>query len=240
MVGLLVGAASAGFALGVHKPNRAASERQGAAVLDSIESVTLQAQPGRVIDPAAKSEFLRRIRESGTYLPTMIAESDSMLRRWPDRVSRPLRVFLEPSDVDGVNADKLRSVRDAFRRWERVPEIPVDFAYVDTADDADVTVKWIRSFSMERAGQAEVLWQMDGWLRSGTLTLATHTQRGRPLSTDAVFTVALHEIGHLLGLGHSDDPHDVMFPTTGVHDLTRRDRQTAMLLYLVPPGSLKD
>jgi hypothetical protein len=29
-------------------------------------------------------------------------------------------------------------------------------------------------------------------------------------------TVMLHEIGHLLGLGHVDDPHAVMYPSSGV------------------------
>jgi len=45
--------------------------------------------------------------------------------------------------------------------------------------------------------------------------------------------------GHLLGLGHSDQPEDVMYPTTTVHDLTNRDRRTAGLLYALPPGSVK-
>jgi hypothetical protein len=31
----------------------------------------------------------------------------------------------------------------------------------------------------------------------------------------------------------------VMYPTTSVHDLTSRDRKTAMLLYSLPPGSLR-
>jgi hypothetical protein len=100
-------------------------------------------------------------------------------------------------------------------------------------------VRWIEAFPVERAGQADITWDRQGWVAHGTLTLATHTFGGQLLSPDAVQTVALHEIGHLLGLGHSDDPRDVMYPSTEVHDLTLRDRATAQLLYALPPGSLR-
>jgi len=132
-----------------------------------------------------------------------------------------------------------QAVRDAFARWQLLAGIPVVFAFARDSSRADVMVRWITEFAIERTGQADVRWNHAGWLLSGTLTLATRNPGGIPLPPQAVYTVALHEIGHLLGLGHSDDPADVMYPTTEVHDLTARDRRTARLLYEVPPGSLR-
>ena len=188
---------------------------------------------------AARMAILRHIAGPDSYLPAMLREGDSLLRRWPERTVPPLRVHLLPGRVPGYSLDLREAGRAAFVRWERVGGIPMRFDFVNDSGAADVIVRWIDQFPLRRAGQADIRWNGEGWIVSATLTLATHTSDGLLLGEDAVFTVALHEIGHLLGLGHSDDSQDVMFPTTSVHDITPRDRHTARLLYAVPPGSLR-
>jgi hypothetical protein len=188
---------------------------------------------------AARTRLLDAIAERDTYVPMMLLESDSLVRRWPERVARPIRVHLPEPAIAGYTVAMGQAVENAFARWERVGGIPVSFQVVRDSATVDVQVRWVDAFPFERAGQADIVWDRQGWVVRATLTLATHTFRGHPLSADAVQTVALHEIGHLLGLGHSDDPRDVMYASTEVHDLTLRDRQTAQLLYALPPGSLR-
>ena len=182
----------------------------------------------------------RRIAESDTYLGFALSEGDSILKRWRNRSTEPLTVFLSVGTVPGYSEDLRSAVRDAFTRWERVGAIPVVFQFVRDSAQAEVSVKWIDSFSIRRTGQADVMWDPDGWLVWGLLTIATHVNDGRTVSRDVAYTVALHEIGHLLGVGHSDDPEDLMYPATSVHELTPRDRRTARLLYALPPGSVRD
>jgi hypothetical protein len=188
---------------------------------------------------AARLAVLRHIAGPDSYLPAMLREGDSLLRRWPTRTVPPLRVHLLPGRVTGYSPDLREASRAAFIRWERVGGIPMRFDFVNDSGPADVLVRWVERFPLRRAGQADIRWNGEGWIVHATLTLATHTSDGLALDRDAVYTVALHEIGHLLGLGHSDYPEDVMFPTTSVHDITPRDRHTARLLYAVPPGSLR-
>jgi hypothetical protein len=189
---------------------------------------------------AVREMVRQRIEGSDSYLGYALAEDDSLLKRWQDRTVRMLSVHVG-SRPEGDGDDDLEwSVRRAFDRWERVGAIPVSFRTTRDSANAEVHVHWIRSFPVARSGQARVFWDEKGWIQKGVLTLATHDYHGRAMSAELLYTVALHEIGHLLGLGHSDDPGDLMYPVTTVSDLTGRDRRTARLLYALPPGSVKD
>jgi predicted Zn-dependent protease len=66
------------------------------------------------------------------------------------------------------------------------------------------------------------------------------TNTGFPMPDAALRAVALHETGHALGLPHSPDSADVMFPATKTSSLSERDRRTAQLLYQLPVGPLQD
>jgi predicted Zn-dependent protease len=54
-----------------------------------------------------------------------------------------------------------------------------------------------------------------------------------------VHAAALHEIGHLLGVGHSSSPDDIMSAEAHALELSHADLLTLRLLYILPPGAVR-
>ena len=192
-------------------------------------------------DLLARSETRRRIRSSGTttYLGEMLEQSgDSMLRRWENRTTNPIHVWFAPTFAANFKPQFLDAIRTAFGQWTGVG-VPVRFDFAGDSTNAEVTVKWRIQFEIERTGQTDVTWDENGHIQSAVVTLATFDPKGRPMESDDIRVVAVHEVGHVLGLDHSKDSTDIMFPTAKVRDLSDRDVRTVMLLYQLTPGSLR-
>lgn len=187
------------------------------------------------------SEIRETIRqhEQGTYLPEILMQRDSALARWPERIAQPLRVWVaEPEELQDWKPAYAERVREAFAEWQELG-IPVHFTFVVDSTDADIRVRWIDQFGEAISGKT--LWARDRnwWIVSATITLALHHNGGEALDSRAIKAIALHEVGHLLGLDHTSDTGNIMTARVRVRDLSDPDRATVRLLYAVPPGSIK-
>ncbi|HEX6643688.1 MAG TPA: matrixin family metalloprotease [Gemmatimonadales bacterium] len=176
---------------------------------------------------------------SGTYLDSLLATTDSIVRRWPDRGSRPLSVTIIEGGVDGYDPRMADFVRQALDAWERA-DAGVRFALTADTTTADVIVRWIDRFEYDRAGQTDLTWDRLGRVRHAAISLAIRTSGGIPLPDASLLAVAIHETGHAIGLPHSADSTDMMFPATRGASLSFRDRRTAQLLYALPTGPIRD
>ena len=189
----------------------------------------------------ARSEIRRRIRASAglTYLNDILAaSSDSALHHSDGRVSTPVRVWLAGAPVANFQPAFLDAVRAAFQRWQEAG-VPVRFNLDADSASAEVRFHWRIQFEGDRAGQTDLQWDDEGRLTDGVITLATFDQKGQPLGPDEVRVLAMHEIGHLLGLDHSPDQNDLMYAQPKVRDLSPRDIATVLLLYDLAPGTLR-
>jgi hypothetical protein len=169
----------------------------------------------------------------------LLVERDSALTRWPDRRVKPLRVWVQPrSKAADFDTAYVPIVRDAFGIWSATG-IPVRFTYVLDSARADVHVTWIDRFNESISGKTLWAHDDDGWIVEANIVLALHHRSGEPLDSAAVRAISLHEVGHLIGLDHTNDTLAIMTPKVRVKQLATQDVATARLLYSVPPGSLK-
>jgi hypothetical protein len=130
--------------------------------------------------------------------------------RWP---SFPIAYRVVPRGVTGVNADQLRNVAaQAFRSWEEVPTAQVStrfegfttelsanpLATIVAFDDtlAPGVLGLARVFSL--VGSTEIRFANVSFTTAVPWTLA-ETEPGRR----SLYSTALHEFGHVLGLSHS-------------------------------------
>jgi hypothetical protein len=180
---------------------------------------------------------LLRSESGGTYIDRIVAERDSTLQRWPDRRGDPIRVWLDGSLNGGrVPASFASAVQSAFSEWSSIG-LPVRFVYVTSPQDAEVRVHWT-AYLQQKTGSTT--WRADhnGWLNSGDITLATHIGGGQPIDPHGMRQIALHEVGHLVGLSHSSNSRDIMAPLVRANDLTAEDIATARLLYSFQAGRI--
>jgi predicted Zn-dependent protease len=205
-------------------------------VARAIASVTAVATPMK----DDRGEVLRRLKQGarGTYIGEILLERDSTLVRWADRRA-PLTVWVQPqSNINDFSSAFVQEVHNAFEEWDDL-RLPVRFAFVDDSTDAKVHVTWINHFSQPISGRTRWARDDDWSITDANITLAVHHSSGELLDDDAVRAMALHEIGHLLGLDHTTDSASVMAARVRVRQLSDADRATVRLIYTLPAGPVR-
>jgi hypothetical protein len=96
------------------------------------------------------------------------------------------------------------AVRSAFKTWDQIADL--DFVEVSDSIDADIRVGQ-RDLAEHSAGGVAQWWTTGGRITKAAVAFDIG-------SSDAQYSylIALHEIGHVLGLSHSESPADIMYP----------------------------
>ena len=216
-----------------------------------VSAGQVQGSVRRELVPAAKvqatppEDLRRQVRNlaAGTYVNDILAEQDSALYRWPERLSDALRVYVEPSSpIAGFDPRYPQMARDIFAEWSAAG-FPLRFTFIYDSSSADLTIRWRDRFGPEdgqRIGVTERVQTSAFLIAKARVSVANYDSTGRALSPTVVGGVLRHEIGHALGLNHANDLSSVMYRESATATISASDRATLRLLYLVPPGSLKN
>ncbi|MGH3926471.1 MAG: matrixin family metalloprotease, partial [Pseudonocardiaceae bacterium] len=165
-----------------------------------------------------------------------------------DRSSLTFALDIGTDDV--ADDQEWQAIRAAFQTWAAV--VPLTFAEVDQSKNPDVRIGWRPAddpdLSMVGGALAHADFPPGCSLVTNTLPKPVHfddTEHtwsiGAVPGAFDVETVALHEIGHILGLAHSSAPGAVMLPSVSSNFAKRTladdDIQGMQALYRALPGT---
>lgn len=165
-----------------------------------------------------------------------------------DRSNLTFALDIGTDDVAG--GQEWQAVRTAFRTWAAV--VPLTFAEVHQSRNPDIRIGWRPAhdpdLSMVGPALAHADFPPGCSLVTNTLPKPVHfddTEHtwsiGAVSGAFDVETVALHEIGHILGLAHSSVPGAVMLPSVSSNfakrTLTDDDIRGVQALYRLPLGT---
>jgi|GEM_PF-2015739 len=192
------------------------------------------------------------------YGPDYLAEMGGKVIHWADPLNQPIRVYVgDGSSVPGWKPEDRALVQDAYAEWQQALGNQIRFEFTEEPQDADTIIGWMekpktadpKEAAQEdgkgptdakqemRSGECQTE-MLGGMLTRDDIVLALNNEAGKVFSANSLHNVALHEIGHSLGLigGHSNNPSDVLFPNSRYYGglrkrLSQRDINTVKRLY---------
>jgi predicted Zn-dependent protease/DNA uptake protein ComE-like DNA-binding protein len=210
----------------------------------------------RPIIASASSSFSSENSRSRTTSSSM--PSADIRGEWPiggiegwDTKKLPIAVWVEPLNDQELISRYGPALDAALGKWNQLwqelsmPKILLRI--VNDPDKADIVIRW-RRLKKEIVGSntlghavplgEEITFQIPGeqqqylWKRykKAYVELDLYTNDNKFYGTTAMYWIITHEVGHALGLKHTNDPSDLMYPSVGLPVSEEQERQAQEIL----------
>jgi predicted Zn-dependent protease/Flp pilus assembly protein TadD len=207
---------------------------------EAIERYLALAPKGGMVKIATVLKSEVKNAEEGNSLNSddyLACVSQEQSTRWPQS-KMPLKVCIENGEGrQAKNPQYEKILRQSFADWAAASQGKLSFDYVNQPSDADIIINWdvptAGTYRPTDIGATTTAYNAQG-INKVTITMLPKIPP--PESDERVKRIALHEIGHAIGVhGHSPNPADVMYfgaaYTGTAPQLSPRDVKTLRLIY---------
>lgn len=193
---------------------KARSENNSVELVNNYE-IFLPGKDGTGKAAPANTEYTSSSTFSRNYF--RLEENDNTLwngKHWKPE-DYPIKVYIKIDSNSGYRSSFCNYINYAFNLWHKA-DSRISFLYALNEQDAQIII-WFENNLMDKyedeyLGLTNYETGKKKEIKKVVVEIGVHKYNNIRVSGGEIKITIIHELGHALGMGHSDNPTDIMFP----------------------------